>query len=111
MSSNEIKLHEAPDFSEFITDLVNGEVNQKLTATMAEVVGAVCETGLNGEVTLKLQIKKESGRAMVGVEIKKKVPEHPVHGTLFFFGNNGLVRDDPKQMKFKGLDAPKIVKD
>ena len=109
MSKNEdIMPHEAPDFSEFITNLVNGEVNQKLTVTLGEVSEAVNETGLVGEIKLKLTVKKEGGRAIVAVDITKKVPEHPVHGTLFHFGNGGLVRDDPRQMKMKGLDAPKL---
>lgn len=108
MSKETIMPHEAPDFSEFITDLVNGEVNQKLTTDLAKVVEAVQETGLVGELVVKCIVKKENDRAIVAVEIKKKVPEHQPHGTLFYFGNGGLVRDDPRQMKLKGLEAPKL---
>lgn len=106
-------IHEAPDFSEFVTDLADGRVNQRLTATIAEVCEAVQETGLVGEVTVKFIIKKESSRAVVAVEIKEKIPRHPEHATLFYFGNGGLVREDPRQLKLKGLDAPKLktVKD
>ena len=102
------ELHEAPDFSEFVTDLAEGRVNQRLTETLAEVCEAVQETGLIGEVTVKFIIKKESNRALVAVEIKEKIPKLPEHATLFYFGNVGLLREDPKQLKFKGLDAPRL---
>ena len=103
------ELHEAPDFSEFVTDLAEGRVNQRLTETLAEVCEAVQETGLIGEVTVKFIIKKESNRALVAVEIKEKVPKLPEHATLFYFGNNGgILREDPKQLKFKGLEAPRL---
>lgn len=108
MSKESIKPHEAPDFSEFITDLVNGEVNQKLTMDLAKVTEAVNETGLVGELAVKFIVKKEGDRAIVAVEIKKKVPEHAAHATLFYFGHEGLVREDPRQLKLKGLDAPNL---
>lgn len=112
-SKDSIGPHEAPDFSEFVTDLADGRVNQRLTATIAEICEAVQDTGLVGELNVKFTFKKESSRAIVAVEIKEKVPRHPEHATLFYFGNNGLVREDPKQLTMKGLDAPKFktVKD
>lgn len=106
--NNQPGLHEAPDFSEFITDLAEGRVNQRLTATLAEVCEAVEDTGLVGELIVKFSVKKESGRAVVIVDIKEKVPKNPEHATLFYFGNGGLIREDPKQLKFKGLDKPQL---
>lgn len=98
-------LHDTPDFAEFITDLANGKVSQKLTEKIAEVAAAVEETGKVGEINIKIQIKKEGTVAVVGTEIKTKIPEHPIHGTLFHFGENGtLLREDPKQMTLKNLD-------
>lgn len=106
-------VHEAPDFSEFVSGLAEGRVNQRLTETLAEVCEAVQETGLVGELIVKFSVKKMNSRALVEVDIKEKVPKHAEHATLFYFGNTGLVRDDPKQLKFKGLDKPvmRTVKD
>jgi len=103
-------IHEVPDFAEFLTNLVNGDVNNRLTDELREVTEAVHETGLVGELRIVLKIKKEGSRAMVSTDITKKVPEHPIHGTLFYFGNGGLVRDDPRQMSMKGLEAPRLRK-
>lgn len=101
-------IHEAQDFSEFVTNLADGRVNQRLTTTLAKVCEKVEETGLVGELTVKFIVKKESGRALVAVDIKEKVPKHPEHSTLFYFGNDCLLREDPKQLKLKGLDVPKL---
>ena len=47
--------------------------------------------------------------AAVGVEVKSKVPKHPLHGTLFHVGENGeLLREDPRQLKMKGLEKPPL---
>ena len=109
MSKNEpIPPHETFDFSKFVTELDRGQINDHLTFTLSEVIDAVKETNLTGEMTVKFVVKKEGERAIVAVEMKKKVPEHPMHGTLFHFGNGGLVRDDPRQMKLKGLDKPTL---
>jgi len=99
------KPYEAPDFAEFITDLAHGDINQKLTDALAEVTNAVEETGKVGELSIKFTVKKEGKMAIVAVDIKKKCPEHPLHGTLFYIGDNGeLLRDDPRQLRLKGLD-------
>lgn len=101
--------YETPDFAEFVTDLAHGSINQKLTMALAQVTNAVEDTGKAGELTLKLQIKKEGKMAAVVVDIRKKVPEHPLHGTLFYIGANGeLLREDPRQMRLKGLEKPTL---
>jgi hypothetical protein len=103
------KPHEAPDFATFITDLDNGRINQLLTDKMAEVVRAVEETGKVGEVSIRFLMKKEGNMAIVGVDVKQKKPEHALHGTLFYIGQNGeLLRDDPRQLTLKNLTTPKL---
>lgn len=98
---------ETPSFSEFITDLDNGSIDQTLTERMAEVTKAVEETGKVGELTIKLTIRKEGKMATVHPEIKTKIPEHGMHATLFHVGDNGeLLREDPKQLRMKALDKP-----
>ncbi len=103
----EYKPHAAPDFAAFVTDLHYGEINQKLTDRLAEVVRAVENTGRSGELTVKFSVKKEGEMAIIGVDIKAKAPEHPLHGTLFYMGGNGeLLREDPRQLTLKNLDKP-----
>lgn len=101
-------IHDTPDFSEFIAELNGGVANAQLTAKLAKVVAAVEEIGKSGSLTVTFNVKKEGAMAIVGVEAKAKVPEHPINGSLYFFGANGvLCRDDPRQLKLKNLDAPK----
>lgn len=101
--------HPAPSFSEFVTDLDHGRIDQLLTERLAEVVKAVEETGKVGELVFRLAVKLEGKMAVVGAEIKSKVPEHPLHGTLFYVGGNGeLLRDDPRQQTMKGLEPPRM---
>lgn len=95
----------ARDFSEFITDLDHGQINQALSDKLAEVVAAVADTGKDGELTIKLTIKREGKMATVGCTAKTKVPEHALHGTLFYFGQSGLVRDDPKQISLPSVPS------
>lgn len=101
--------HPTPSFSEFVTDLDHGRIDQLATERLAEVVRAVEETGKVGELVIRFAVKLEGKMAVVGCEIKSKVPEHPLHGTLFYVGGNGeLLRDDPRQMPLKGLEAPRM---
>lgn len=90
--------YETPDFAEFVTDLDHGKINQHLTEQLAKVVAAVEDTGKQGELIIRLLVKKEGKMAVVGVEIKAKAPQHPLHGTLFYIGDNGeLLREDPRR--------------
>ncbi len=98
-----------PSFSEFITDLSHGQVEQRLTQELAELVEAVEGTGKIGTLTLKIHVKREGSVAAVVCESSMKKPKDPMHGTIMHFGNNGaLLREDPRQLKLKNLDQPKL---
>lgn len=100
-------VHDTPDFSAFIAEFNYGEINDKITQKLAELVQAVEDVGKSGTLTLKLTIKKDNAVALVGVEVSAKVPEHPLNGSMFFFGENGsLLREDPRQLKLKNIDKP-----
>lgn len=102
-------VHEHPSFSEFITELSHGQVEQRLTEELAELTTAVEETGKVGTLTIKIHIKKEGSVAAVACESDMKKPKHPIHGSILHFGQNGaLLREDPRQMKLKNLDPPKV---
>lgn len=109
--SNEISVHEAPDFATVVTDLADGTVNQRLSEKLAELVMAVEETGKSGTMTVKIGVKKEGTMAIVGVECTTKIPEHPMHGTLFHLGRAGaLLRDDPRQLPLRNLSpVPRVA--
>lgn len=106
-------LHEHPSFSEFITDLDHGKIDQTLTAKLAELVAAVEDNHKKGKLTLTIHVKPENKMAQVSVEYKLDKPQPPLHGTLFHIGLKGaLLREDPRQMKLKNLDDhPRVVRD
>ena len=102
-------IQEIPDFAQFLMDLRDGEVNDKLTNDLAKVVRAVDETGKAGEVSLRFRVEREGRMMSVSVKASSKIPEHPISATLFHVGENGeLLRDDPRQMHLRGLEKPAL---
>lgn len=103
----------ARDILDILEELDHGQVTQRLSEKLAEVVAAVEETGKSGSITLKITVKKEGVHAMVGCDVKVTTPEHPTHGTLFWFAGGALLRENPKQLKLSELPKPpmKMVAD
>jgi len=98
----------ATDFAAFVTDIDHGSAHKQLSEKLGELVAAVQDVGKPGTMTVKFNIKKESGVAIVSVECVTKLPDHPMNGAMFWFGDKGkLLRDDPRQLKLKGLAKPK----
>ncbi len=99
----------ARDFAEWLCELDHGAVNQRLSEKLLQLGSAVQETGLAGTLTIKVSIKREGDMAKADVQVKADVPEHPMHGSLFFFGRSGsLHRDDPRQLSLRDLAPPKL---
>lgn len=96
------------DFADFLNDLDHGEVNQLLTERLRDLVSAVDETGKTGTLTLKLKLKQEGKMAVVVADVSVKKPEKDTAGTMFFFDENqGLTREDPRQLRLKRIiDVP-----
>lgn len=104
-------LHPHPSFSELVTDLADGQVDHHLTTELSRIAEAVHETGHQGELTIKLKLKRERGMVLVHVESNAKLPKEAMHATLFHVGLNGaLLREDPRQQKLKHLDPPRMVR-
>jgi hypothetical protein len=101
---------EFQDFATFINDLDYGNVNARLGEQLSKLVAAVNEVGKQGTLTLKIIVKKDSSCALVSAECTTKIPEHPLNGSMFFFGEDGnsLHREDPRQLKLKNLDKPAL---
>ena len=100
-------IHATTDFATFLTDIDYGSANQRITEKLAELVEAVEEVDKVGSITIKITVKKENNVAIVSLACSANIPEHPINGSLFFFGANGcLLREDPRQLKLKNLDKP-----
>lgn len=103
------QLHEHPDFATFLMELGHGKANARLTDRLAEVVQGVEATGLKGKLVVTFDVHKKGDVAIVTVEDKSTIPQHPYDGSVFFFGHQGsLVRNDPKQMDLRGLEPIKL---
>lgn len=107
---DEEALIETQDFATFITDIDYGKVNAKLGEKLSQLIAAVNEVGKAGTLTLKLNVKKENSVAIVTAECVTKIPEHPLNGSMFFFGEDGqsLHREDPRQLSLKDIDKPTL---
>ena len=98
-------------FAIFLQDLRDGRAHAELTASLAELLAAVKETGKVGEITLKIKVKP-AGR---GTDIDKvnitdaivtKVPK-PDRGEDFYWltDDNNLSRNHPRQQTLELRDA------
>jgi len=95
------------DFAEWLGELDYGSVNDRLSAKLLEVSSAVQETNKKGTITIKITIEREGDMAIATADIDVKKPEHPLHGSLFFWDKNGSMhRDNPNQLKLRELEKP-----
>lgn len=95
--------------TDLLEELDNGRVLERLSEEVREITEAVVETGETGALTIKLSISREAHHAVVDVSSVPKVPKHPMHGTLMFFdGKGGLTREDPRQLKLRNLNEPRV---
>lgn len=102
------KQPEIGQFTVTLEELSHGKVLERLDEEIAIVVDAVADTTKKGHLNLKLIVAWENGMAMVTAEVSSKIPRHGLPASLFYFGEQGdgrLHREDPRQMKLKGLDS------
>jgi len=98
-------------FAVFLQDLRDGRAHTELTATLAELLAAVKETGKAGEITLKLKVKPASrgsdvDKVTISDTITTKLPK-PERGDDFFWltDDNDLSRNHPRQQALELRDA------
>lgn len=90
------------DFQDVLTDLDSGELHRQLTEELAIVVAACRGTRKAGTLTLKISVKPEGEKMIVGGEVTTKVPKGATMATMFFASDDGqLTRDDPRQLPLK----------
>ena len=90
-------------FQDFLTDLSDGQVHEQLTAQMNELANAVNEHSKAGSLTITINLRKEGRQAIVNAKSTLKVPQAQTEATMFYFGQGGLTRQDPKQMILKNV--------
>lgn len=89
-------------FADFITDLDDGELAQRLTDELQQVVRGVRRTSLAGALTLKLTFKPDGRTVITTPQVTTKIPTAKSNSTVFYDTEDGaLSRTDPKQLKLR----------
>lgn len=74
-----------------------GALASVLADDLKEVSEAVVDLGKTGSLTLTLTIKPNGDAVIVQPKVTKKVPQQSVGDAIFFVGDKGLQREDPRQ--------------
>lgn len=87
-------------FLEFLQGFRRGELLQQLNDQMEAVIAAMAETGVDGELSLKLPFKlNKAGQIECTPKVAAKVPTRPMGTGIYFADDDGrLSRRDPRQM-------------
>lgn len=98
-------------FALFLQELRDGRAHTELTASLAELLAAVKDTGKAGEITLKIKVKPASrgsdvDKVTISDAIATKLPK-PERGDDFFWltDDNNLSRNHPRQHSLELRDA------
>lgn len=98
-----------PDlFRHTVANLRFGELEDELTAQLAELVRACRDTGKAGELTLTIRIKPKprSGQVFIEDTVKLKKPQLPKEDTILFLTDeDNLQREDPRQHRLQLKDV------
>jgi len=96
------------DFCELLAELDHGNVAERLSQDLLKVVEATNKTGKQGTLTVTFKVTKQNGMALIMAETNRKVPEHGLNASMYYFGKDGsLVREDPRQLSLRTLPDPK----
>lgn len=92
----------ATPFSQQMTYLNKGTLNDELTEVLADVVKAVRETGKAGSLTLTLKVsmfnKADENIVKISPSVSSKIPEGERAETIMWSTADGdLLRNDPHQ--------------
>lgn len=95
-------------FFEGLSEINEGALLTALDTKLTSLVSAVLETGNNGTMTLKLNVKRKGGVNQVVIEPKvtASIPDPTIAPRIMFADPSGALHtDDPAQGKLD-LDAP-----
>lgn len=92
-------------FNDTISALRYGTLSNELTSKLQELVGACSLTGRSGTLSLSIKLKPgKGGQIEVHDELKVTLPKEEKGTTLLFATtDNGLQREDPRQLSLEGL--------
>lgn len=91
-------------FNQTLAKLNRGELNDELTALLADVIKAVRETRKQGTVTVSLNVAMLNSRTedtiKITPKVSHKIPELDREESIVFSTANGdVLFDDPNQVK------------
>jgi hypothetical protein len=93
------------DFQDILTDLDDGQVHERLTSKLRDVVAGCREAQLSGSLTLKITITPEGRQFIVNPKITTSIPTPKTGITMFFADERGdLRKEDPKQVSLKHVN-------
>lgn len=95
-------------FFDNLSEINEGALLTALDTKITNLVAAVLETGNNGSITLKLNVKRKGGVNQVVIEPKvtASIPDPTIAPRIMFADTSGALHtDDPAQGKLD-LDAP-----
>lgn len=100
-------------FSQQITQIRGGSLDDELTDALAECVRAVDEQGGTASLTLKISVKRSgktnSGYVKVSADFSKKLPKpESIEAVLFATPDGALWEDNPKQERMFDKAPPQI---
>jgi len=92
-------------FVDTLRDIDYGSLLDECSAAQQELVAAVNRTGKQGEITIKLKYKPETGGQIhLEHDVVVKAPKEKKAKTIFFATpENNLSRTDPRQGELSGL--------
>src|SRR5690554_6500165 len=95
-------------FTDTLREQRNGRLVDELTDKFRKLVEAVSATGKVGTLNLQLKLKPRANTDGEQIEVedivKLTVPEPSKSTTLFFAHEGKLLREDPHQRNFEGLE-------
>jgi hypothetical protein len=96
-----------PHFSGWLGSHRGGDLDDEITASLAELVTACSSIGKPGRLTIEIDLKPAGpgSRTLVLVDnVKLKVPEGEREAAVYYVDREGrLSRNDPYQQRFESL--------
>lgn len=93
-------------FSEILTNMSRGRVENDIDSKIMEITKAVREMGQKGTLTLKFDFSlSQHGEMLVSPDVKAKLPAAKIPASIFFIDsdNDRLTREDKRQPELEEI--------
>lgn len=96
-------------FVKLVTEHRGGDLEARCSDKLTELLEGLRDYGGKGELNLKLKFKQNKyGQVEVDADVKAKIPEPDVKGSVFFLTEDGeLTRRDPNQADIEDVPGVK----